>query len=77
MLMLMLWYSELVECSSQWFYLEKKSLLIQNTMEKIHNLEFFKSRQLQPLQHNCLAGRHQEKALDKILKIALKARLKV
>ena len=77
MLMLMLWYSEFVECSSQWFYLERKSLLFQNTMEKTHNLEFFKSGQLQPLQLNFLAGHHQEKALNEVLKMALKARLKV
>ena len=37
----------------------------------------FKSGQLQPLQHNCFAGHHQEQALDKVLKMAMKARLKV
>ena len=32
---------------------------------------------LQHLQHNFLAGHHREKAVDKVLKMALKARLKV
>ena len=65
----MLWYSELVECSSQQFFLEKKSLLFQNAMENIQIRTVADS--------NFLAGHLQEKALDKVLKLALKAQLKV